>query len=84
MPNDETHDHILPGAFGDKPKTVPLVVYEKDGTRKVVGKATITTDEGGLHLAGNVTDPDMQKFVKETVGFGAAANPKKGSSDGGH
>jgi hypothetical protein len=33
--------HIRPGAFGDKPKTVPLVVYEKDGTRRVVGEATL-------------------------------------------
>lgn len=64
MPHDE---HILPGAFGEEPKTVPLVVYEKDGTRRVVGSATVSQDKDGLHLTGHITDPDTQKLVETII-----------------
>lgn len=69
--------HILPGAFGDEPKTVPIVVYEADGTRKVVGTATFSTTETGLDLAGTITDPELTKLVEQNVHeFGVIADPK--------
>lgn len=73
MPHDE---HIAPGAFGDEPKTVPLVVYDKDGTRRVVGEATVTPNDRGIHISGNITDPEMKKFVEELGGFGALLKSK--------
>jgi len=76
MPNDETHDHILPGAFGNEPKTVPLVIYEKDGERRVVGEATITPDETGFHISGSVTDVAMKRFVERILTQGFSANTK--------
>lgn len=59
--------HILPGAFGDVPKKLPLVIYEKDGTRKVVGEATIVPDDNGFHISGAVTDPEMKKLVQGNI-----------------
>lgn len=71
--------HILPGAFGEKPKKLPLVIYDKDGQRHVVGDATITPEEEGLKIEGNVTDPAMKKLITQDVfGLGAIANPKFG------
>jgi hypothetical protein len=69
--------HIRPGAFGDKPKTLPLVVYDKDGNRHVVGEATITPEEDGLKMDANVTDPVMKELFQENIfGLGAISNPK--------
>lgn len=59
----EPDDHILPGAFDKSEKTVPLVVYDKDGTRQVVGDATISIFEGGIGIEGHVTDPELMKMV---------------------
>lgn len=73
MPHDDPH--ILPGAFGDKPKTVPLVVYEKGGTRRVVGEATFTPDESGFHISGAVSDPEMKKLAEADVS-GFSITPK--------
>jgi hypothetical protein len=71
-------DHILPGAFGDEPKTVPLVIYEKDGKRRVVGEATLSQDENGLHIEGNVTDPEAKKIISQTIdGFSFTRDPKE-------
>jgi hypothetical protein len=55
---------ILPGAFGDKPQTVPLVIYEPDGTRRIVGEATLTPTEVGFDVSSNVTDPAVKKMLE--------------------
>jgi hypothetical protein len=61
--------HILPGAFGDEPKTVPLVVYEGDGQRRVVGEATITPGPDSLGISGHIVDPDMAKKFTNALGW---------------
>ena len=58
-------EHILPGAFGDKPKTVALTTYAKDGTRHVIGHGTVTSVEGGLRLSGVVVDSDTIQLLAE-------------------
>lgn len=64
MPHDP---RILPGAFGDEPKTVPLVVYEKDGTRRVIGEATLTSDKDGLRIEGDLMDDEASKIIKHAM-----------------
>ena len=41
---DEDPYIIMPGAFGSEPKTVPLVRYDKDGKRHVIGEAAVHPD----------------------------------------
>lgn len=59
--------HILPGAFGDEPKTVPLVIYEADGTRRVIGEATLTPQQSNLAVQGHIFDPEVAKQVGYAV-----------------
>ena len=59
--------HILPGAFGDEPKTVPLVIYEAGGKRRVIGEATLTPRAGYLGIKGHITDPEVAKQVEYAV-----------------
>lgn len=58
---------ILPGAFGEIPKTVPVVIYEKDGSRRVIGNATITPREDGFRIDGNITEEQRQKHLEEEI-----------------
>lgn len=50
-------------------KTVPLVIYDEHGNRKVVGDAEVCYDENGIvsetdvHVSGNVTDPAFGLFL---------------------
>lgn len=76
-PPDDTH--ILHGAFGDEPQTVPLVVYENEGVRRVVGEATITPHPDKLVIEGHISDAEMaEKFtnaIKWMDGFSLLATP---------
>lgn len=65
LPDEGADMRFHPDAFKNLPKTLPLVVYEKDGTRRVVGDATLSVDETGLNIAGRVTDPK----VGDILGF---------------
>ena len=56
-------DHILPGAFGDESKTVPLVIYEPGGKRRVIGEATLTPTDRALGIHGHIVDPEIAKQV---------------------
>lgn len=59
----EADEHILPGAFGEEAKTVPLVVYMPDGKRRVVGEATITPEPTRLSIEGYIFDREIAKQV---------------------
>lgn len=59
----EQFDRILPGAFGEEPKTVPLVIYTASGERRVVGEATITPEPERLSIKGHIFDPEVAKQV---------------------
>ena len=49
-------DIILPGAFGDEPKKLPLVYYDTEGKRHIVGEATIEVKDHGLSIRGHIVD----------------------------
>jgi hypothetical protein len=49
-------DRILPGAFGDEPKKLPLVYYDTTGKRHILGEATIEVKGEGLSVTGQVMD----------------------------
>lgn len=44
----------------EKSKVIPLVVYDADGTRRVVG-------EGKLTLEGHVSDPEVAKMISASA-----------------
>ena len=53
---------IAPKAFKDVVnKTVPLVHYDKDGNRTVIGKATVNADKDGLFVRGSIDNDDYSK-----------------------
>lgn len=60
-------DKIKKGAFANiKEQTVPLVVYEADGTRVVIGEATVTGDDEGLKVVSTKIENDKFKSLLET------------------
>lgn len=72
-------DHILPGAFEKTDKTLPVVVYEKDGTRRVVGEGTIEVVDGALKMSGIITDPKAMYILGFSLGpedIAVVENPK--------
>lgn len=44
-------------------KTLPLVFYEEDGTRRQVGAATLRIENDGLGIRGHISDPKMAKKI---------------------
>lgn len=55
-------------------KTVPLVIYQKGGKRRVVGMATIPEESDGEHCAGYVhCEIEDQELFREFAGAGIRA-----------
>lgn len=46
-------------------KSVPLVAYATDGTRHVIGEATLRMDDTGLAADISVSDKQISEFLKE-------------------
>lgn len=77
MPDDR-FTRFDPGAFDFVSKTVPLVIYDADGERKVIGEATLTPDETGLDIESKVTDPEVANLIAgkdELSGFAIYNQP---------
>lgn len=57
---------ILKGAFAHiKEQTVPLVAYAPDGSRIVIGEATVTGDAEGLKIVSTKIEDDKYKSLLE-------------------
>lgn len=45
---------------------LPLVVYNKDGERQVIGEATVErVDETGIFMSGKITSPKYEELLKD-------------------
>lgn len=51
----------------EKSKVIPLVVYDADGTRRVVGEGKLTLEETGIRLEGHVSDPEVAKMISASA-----------------
>lgn len=49
-------------------KTVPVVTYDSDGTREVIGEGTLRTVSGGLQLEGHISDEAYQALFSQVRG----------------
>ena len=48
-------------------QTVPLVIYNQAGERKVIGTADVDEVGGELVIVGNITDPNAAKLLDRDV-----------------
>lgn len=103
MSDEEIHGHIPAdfsghNVFSEEARaklegtTVPLVVYEKDGTRREVGKAEIRMVDTAIgpdfQVRGHIDDPELAKMITDVEntfngGFAIYKDPRdirRGSS----
>ena len=59
-------------------KTVPLVVYLEDGTRKVIGTAEVEDSGDGVNVKGHVTEEEfVKKFEINSRLFSMSVGPSR-------
>lgn len=61
---------------------VPLVAYDEDGVRKVVGECVVDTDGTYIDVTGTVTDPEYRGYIQGPLsGLSLGQYPERTDSD---